>query len=100
MWQRLIQCVTDKVVMHLSPGRESSEPDVDMPVADCKYRLSRLVLPPFLSLAMPPGQIASLLENVYGPYPDTVILNDNFPRLGVKPPLRQLQLYSGKQNIG
>jgi hypothetical protein len=49
---------------------------------------------------MPPGQIASLLENVYGPYPDTVILNDNFPRLGVKPSLRQLQLYSGKQNIG
>lgn len=60
---------------------------------------SRLILP-FFSFAMPPGQIASLLEHVYGPYPDTVILNDNFPRPGVKPPLRQLQLYSSKQNIG
>lgn len=49
---------------------------------------------------MPPGQIASLLEHVYGPYPDTVVLSDNFPRPGVKPVLRQLQLYSGKQNIG
>jgi hypothetical protein len=49
---------------------------------------------------MPQGQIANLLDHVYGPYPDTVILNDNFPRLGVKPSLRGLQMYSGKQSIG
>ncbi|KIM46384.1 hypothetical protein M413DRAFT_441477 [Hebeloma cylindrosporum] len=49
---------------------------------------------------MPPGQIARLLQHVYGPYPENVILNDNFPRQGFKPPLRLLQLYSGKESIG
>jgi len=44
--------------------------------------------------------INELLENVYGPYPEHMILHHDFPRAGVKPVLHELQLhFNGDKKI-
>ncbi|KAF9562151.1 hypothetical protein CPC08DRAFT_388359 [Agrocybe pediades] len=44
--------------------------------------------------------ISNLLSKVYGPYPEHIILNPDFPRAGVKPALHELQLrFNGEEKI-
>ncbi|KAF8165533.1 hypothetical protein B0H34DRAFT_689485 [Crassisporium funariophilum] len=45
-------------------------------------------------------QIARLVDHVYGPYPDNVLLSETFPAIGKIPVLRELQMLCDNKPIG
>ncbi|CAA7260044.1 unnamed protein product [Cyclocybe aegerita] len=47
-----------------------------------------------------PRQIANITSHVYGPYPEDIILKDNYPRAGVTLAIRELQMYRDNRPVG
>ncbi|KAJ3516312.1 hypothetical protein NLJ89_g1207 [Agrocybe chaxingu] len=47
-----------------------------------------------------PRQIANIISHVYGPYPEDIILKDDYPRAGVTLPVRDLQMYRDNRPVG